>query len=899
MPEGNGEIIIPGRTDRQPPPRDRIIHGITPLPRDVLPPGTQPEETASGLTVVRKDKPSAPPLQTYTDADVPKTLDAEKPKGSSEIVPMHVWYDNVASGLLRLATETENDSARYLVTTAQELKGASVGKLNKEEHSVEEKQKLHADLDTFFATAIQDTKTLLTTEDSHKSIFANMTAVADLLRYQTKTMQIRGYQTLEALGELTDTENLITPSMLDFISRFEIPPSLAGDLLSKMDDAKLLTHPLAWHLLDTLPSDHQFKQDQRDRVQILTTLLTGDITPDILAVAKKVAQGIISVYVDPDLDNNRDKVGLEIETWPHTDAVTVPEGTTMGQDGNATTTIPELRLDNNKDVLTYGKAWRQRYYNMHLWSEVANAQGHSLHVHINKNPQTQTEVYRMLFGLDDEFSVRESVLGTVEVRGTALAGYKQIEEGAKGFASEYMPDLIDLLYSLRSLPVQPIGSDALQTDRFTFFTDVVSDPVSRAAMLLASRTEAGLRITNPQNIYKNIELNDQQTLLFASRNIKAFTPEMQEDIVMKAFFIDDESTLLSLAFHIGSLDPQLQNLYFDKIIQKKILNFTQILYTKAGTVNDRLQTLLTTRALTDDPDSGSLYCIAESFSLLKPDLQNKVLDAVFDRMSTHTFQYILLQFKSLSPAIQDRLIPYMTNPQNYNFFDGTLDKIRYLTPELQERLAKIVLDTQQKRAYYKLLPSVSSLPHDLQERLVISIIDDDNIDNLHTLIGYIDHIDPSFHESLVTAVIDINDAYMLWGLARQTPILSYPLQKQVVTKITTHPTRDVLSEVAINITKIDPSLVESVIDTVIDRKDNLALGDLLRQISSLDARFHERLVRAAFSDLKKNAIIPLMPHFGSLEPAIQKLILANIDPNSRSYKAILSNLRQWQYSLAA
>ena len=79
--------------------------------------------------------------------------------------------------------------------------------------------------------------------------------------------------------------------------QLDIGSEQGEEVLARMDQDRKLTHPLAHHLMDRLPADHPFKQDQQRLVDRLVELLTGDINEEAIEEAVWLRERIVSVYL--------------------------------------------------------------------------------------------------------------------------------------------------------------------------------------------------------------------------------------------------------------------------------------------------------------------------------------------------------------------------------------------------------------------------------------------------------------------------------------------------------------------------------------------------------------------------------------------------------------------------
>jgi hypothetical protein len=932
MPKEKVGLILPLSTHKHPQPSAEpglIIPRAHNLPEDVIPAGHFQRQTDSGLSIVTQQAP--PPLQAYTEADIPQQTKEEQDKKTSEqLVPLYVWLESPLGALHNLAAQKNNQPALSLIRRAQESRATIREEVHKEEHEPEEKRKLHDALDSFFADALYDSRPVLT-EDKSK-VLAQLTEVADLLRFQTQTMTLRGNHTVEAATRLiTDEDVSLTPDLLDFLTRFDIPVSLAGELLSHMDKTHRLTHPLAWHLFDKLPDDHQFKQDQRDRVQILKNLLTGEITDEKLAIARRVGRDIISVYVDPDSIDNKDKVGLELETVPQ-HIVTVPEGTTMGQDGYILNDhhLPELRLNTDDEILTYGKTWRQRYYNLYLWSEATQAEDKSLHIHINRNPEIQLGLYKILFGIDGDLVTYNS-LGTIEIKRTTLAGYnKKIEQGARGFSSEYMPDLVELMYSLRQTKISPISLESLDTDRFTFFTNLVSDPTARAAMLLALRGEAGRRVINPKGLHNKFSTLH---LHFATTNIGVFDQASQEYIVTNVCNSRNHTALFQLTESLGAMNPALHELVVDSVLQFREPITLDALCGNIGVLSPTLQERVITAMTKESAGNISvlLQKIDPSISLFTPQLQQRLLTFLIDYGNQgEAIKRIGSHFTTLDTEVRSNYLKLALEDKNRFALEGLARVVGDLDPELQKRVVNSMIEWGNFE-----LSQIAKLPANLQKRIMtyvigknyasslseigrrISSLDSDVQTEYFTwtftkadrasqravlegLVQVVGELDPHTQEQVVKLGINSHAIHIVFHLTNNLASLTPELQQDVISESIK---LRLFEQLGPYITILTPDEQREVIEKVITFKFDTALEKIIEHIAELTPDLQKSIIAGCFSktskDIYAHRIADIAQHIVELDPTNQEYLLSQFEPAGLSYKSVSSNLPRWRYTLAA
>jgi len=612
--------------------------------------------TNNGLTIFQKQKPT---LEIIETKDIPQRLQKKKKKELK--VPLTVWITTPKGALNRLAEETNNKTVKELFQIQTKVREKKEGRIDKrwkqlqeKSYSEQETKEKQKETDAFLATAIKETSTLMGTKE-HTQTLTQMTEIADLVRFQTKTMQIQAPETVEAIVEMTSKQEL-SKSLLDLLTRFDIPPSLAGELLPIMDKSKQLTHPLAWHLLDKLPKDHPFKQNQRKYVKDIKALLTGEITPANLHLARVFSEHVVSVYVDPETENPKDMVGLEFENVPSFEGVSVPDGTTLGQDSGLSS-IPELRLDDKDDVLKYGKAWRERYYQIYLWSQIAQTREASLHVHINKQKKTDIKLYKMLFGFDYT-RVIDSYHGTVEVKGTALAGYNdQMETGAKGFSSVYMPEFVELLYSLREQRLASFDKTNIPEDRFAYFTKLVQDPTGRAAMLLATKGEAGLQVRNPKRLEEEmgfdysrprlaersipshsiidaIRENNHEVLTLAAELVDEVAPPLHKNLVDYAISTNDQTMLHYLSGNIELLEPTLHKSMIEHAIKNHNASVLTNMISHIQQIDPNLYSQLVDYAVTKSENMTNgiiLRSLLANLTEFRPSQRDELVNSALNR----------------------------------------------------------------------------------------------------------------------------------------------------------------------------------------------------------------------------------------------------------------------------
>lgn len=291
--------------------------------------------------------------------------------------------------------------------------------------------------------------------------------IVETLRYKYEMFKIDSPLTVECIVKnMFDARighpNADTTPTWDLLSRFEIPHVLAGDILTLMDRHHNLDHPLAYQLMSYLPENHPFFKTQAARVEELKSLCEGSPQTVMANWDKmKIFKGrLVSIYPKGIPEQ---LAGFDLEMTPYIAGIPLPTGVQMGQD-SGTSSLNEIRLIRQPDILRYDDKWRARIFDLWLWSKTAKTVSSSVHLHIDRDSDIPHAIKEdglmgILFGTDtDDYRYNPISVGRVgnetkykythEVR-TALAGYSARSEGV-GFTEgfQFVP-LLDFMMAAK------------------------------------------------------------------------------------------------------------------------------------------------------------------------------------------------------------------------------------------------------------------------------------------------------------------------------------------------------------------------------------------------------------------------------------------------------------------
>jgi hypothetical protein len=782
--DSGGLILPPGADTAIVNPFDRAESHpgiVTPDTLDQLPPNLTAWTSPVGeLCVPPINGDGERPTTIQIVEELPPELVPDTDKDKSQAVDTYIWLSRPQAALRIFATETGNGQAQRLL--------GFLGDWEHRPHEIEpisddtEKQEIAHEVDKFIAGVVRETALLLTKRETATDTLRVVTDLVDTVRFETKSAYLDCPETAATVAEVAlERPEVLNSAVVNLLlKKIEIPPSVAGDLLGLMDRTGQLKQPLAWRLLDKLPDDHPFKDEQRTRVEDLKTVLTGNISPEQLSKAKELAQTIISVYVDPE-EAGGVMVGLELEALSRIDAVGVPEGTGVGFDASGEST-PEVRLIKADHVLRYGKDWRKRYHDLHTWTGLTQALRQSLHIHIDRSENTNPELYRRLFGYNWR-DVDESVLGTMEIR-TALANYTDVQKSnpanmtERGFSSEYMPELVELALSLRDVAFVH-ASERVHGGKPEEVLELIDDPTARAAMMVALSCESGLRLSfiNPEKQISIVEhviengfidedffWNDEG---FAGVPNTITDPELQSLI---ADFAIEEGLLSELMKHrlVGITDPVLQSRIVDAAIEGALIR--DLIYPTLSIITDPV---LQSRIVDAAIDNEVLGNLAFNIRFIRaPEQQSKVIELVLEEGKERQLMGSLGDV--YDPKQQAQLVELCIERGwvMYLLESDSLDYIRNL--ELRERLIDIGIE---RGLIYELINHLGAVTN-LDQRARIVQIAIERGDEL-SILGRLDAVanpeqkahlvDTAIQQRLTASTVEIIEAFD--GVERQDDII--------------------------------------------------------------------------------------------------------------------------------
>jgi hypothetical protein len=757
--DSGGLILPPGADTAIVNPFDRAESHpgiVTPDTLDQLPPNLTAWTSPVGeLCVPPINGDGERPTTIQIVEELPPELVPDTDKDKSQAVDTYIWLSRPQAALRIFATETGNGQAQRLL--------GFLGDWEHRPHEIEpisddtEKQEIAHEVDKFIAGVVRETALLLTKRETATDTLRVVTDLVDTVRFETKSAYLDCPETAATVAEVAlERPEVLNSAVVNLLlKKIEIPPSVAGDLLGLMDRTGQLKQPLAWRLLDKLPDDHPFKDEQRTRVEDLKTVLTGNISPEQLSKAKELAKTIISVYVDPE-EAGGVMVGLELEALSRIDAVGVPEGTGVGFD-SGTKSTPEVRLINAKHILKYGKDWRKRYHDLHTWTGLTQALRQSLHIHIDRSESTSPKLYRRLFGLDGE-DLRENGLGTMEIR-TALANYTKVQKPnpanmtERGFSSEYMPELVELAISLRELDLaeDPSGLFGGKPEEVLGFVD---DPTARAAMMVVlSSSESKFRLPFHSSEWQEklvdaaIERNKLHKLLL---NFDIITDPIQRSRFVRQAMDVCMSELCANLTAIA--DPEQKALIIDAALERSDIDAINGLILSLDYIVDvEQQARLIDAALQNRLIESLIYKL--NF-IADPDVRFQVIEIAIEE---GWWGDLIENFDAIINLQQRARV--VDGAIEEHWFVDLVENIDVITdPEQRTRIIDTAID-EGGGLVDMLVDNFADIPESEQNRVIEVAIKDKKIEKLINNLGSIS--DPEQQAAVIEAAIDQNRVYQL------------------------------------------------------------------------------------------------------------------------------------------
>jgi hypothetical protein len=469
-------------------------------------------------------------------SDLPPDLRVSPDGPESYQEELFLWLDPVA-GLNRTIA---NEGLSHLFDTFGHLQRYSEGEPGARDavletlrtiRSPEEIEQLHED---FHVLADKLVELLPDQALDSPALWSSLTHIADVISINTDMADIPQSQGLHELMLRALNRPKPPREALDLTSRLELTNDTVDALLDGLGNHP--NHPLYWIAGDLRP-DHPTVQKQRNLVSRLqkaddfkNELISISMAGDIGELIRLLPLGSL---VD---EHTWPRSGLELETTVFGGVAKVPTGTKMGTDvASGNTKILELQLDDKTDptVLNYDAGWRQRYFEVWRWSQVARSVDTSIHLHSEgtlKYPLAQK-----VFG-SDENDCRANSLGTVEVR-TALSGY---EGGGQGYDDMPPLALLELLHTLDT-PALAMLSDLRLRD---------TEYASRLS------TENISVYSEEVSVAKALESDDRHILQLLVGDIASLEGEMREKVEAKALASDDSYILGLLVGNIASLEGE-------------------------------------------------------------------------------------------------------------------------------------------------------------------------------------------------------------------------------------------------------------------------------------------------------------------------------------------------------